>query len=46
MSMVENLKRLKDVDGLPKIQMRSPVEFFNRLKQGTEDIPIWVGELV
>eukprot|EP01116_Phalansterium_solitarium_P008232 TRINITY_DN2178_c0_g1_i3.p1 TRINITY_DN2178_c0_g1~~TRINITY_DN2178_c0_g1_i3.p1 ORF type:complete len:1036 (+),score=353.53 TRINITY_DN2178_c0_g1_i3:2026-5133(+) len=43
--MLENLSRLRDVDGLPKIQMRNPEEFFERCTADAKDLSIWVGEL-
>jgi alpha-mannosidase len=43
---LESLMRLKDVDGLPRIQMRSSQEFFERCKNDAQDVAIWVGELV
>ncbi len=43
--MLEQIKRMKDVDGLPKVEMRSSNEFFNRLEKDAKDLTTWVGEL-
>jgi alpha-mannosidase len=45
-AMVDFLERVKNVDGLPKVQMTSVKAFFERLKDEVKDIPLWVGELV
>lgn len=44
-AMLEQIKRLKDVDGLPRVAMRSPADFFQRLEAGSRDLTSWVGEL-
>lgn len=43
--MLERLKRMHDVDGLPKVEIRTPAEFFERLDADIEDPLVWVGEL-
>lgn len=43
--MLEQLKRMKDVDGLPRVEMRSASDFFNRLEKTGDDLTTWVGEL-
>ncbi len=43
--MLELIQRMKDVDGLPRVEMRSPSQFFNRLEQNSQDLLTWVGEL-
>jgi hypothetical protein len=43
---VDTLQRFKDIDGLPKIEMRTPEQFFERCKKDMIDVPVWVGELV
>jgi alpha-mannosidase len=43
--MLEQLQRMKDVDGLPQVQMRSPHAFFTRCAADAKDLPTWVGEL-
>jgi hypothetical protein len=40
------LTRFKDLDGMPKVTMSTPLEFFKRVQATAEDIPVWVGELV
>ncbi len=44
-SMLEGIQRMKDVDGLPRVEMRGPQEFFTRLEQNSQDLLTWVGEL-
>ncbi len=43
--MLEHIQRMKDVDGLPRVEMRSPNEFFTRLERNSQDLLTWVGEL-
>jgi alpha-mannosidase len=43
--MLEQVKRMKDVDGLPRVEMRPSNEFFNRLEKDGKDLTTWVGEL-
>ncbi len=43
--MLEQIKRMENVDGLPRVEMRSPHEFFTRLEENSEDLLTWVGEL-
>jgi len=43
--MLEQLKRMRDVDGLPRVEMRSPADFFERLENDAQDLTTWVGEL-
>jgi alpha-mannosidase len=43
--MLERLRRMKDTDGLPRIEIRSPQEFFARCAADIKDPPVWVGEL-
>jgi alpha-mannosidase len=43
--MLERLKRMQDVDGLPRIASRSPAEFFQRCDADIQDPMVWVGEL-
>jgi len=45
LAMLEQLQRMQDVDGLPRVAMRSPEEFFARLEQDAHDLTVWVGEL-
>jgi alpha-mannosidase len=44
-AMLEQIQRMQDVDGLPRVAMRSPQEFFTRLAQDAQDLTVWVGEL-
>jgi alpha-mannosidase len=43
--MLEHVQRMKDVDGLPRVEMRGPNQFFKRLEQNSQDLLTWVGEL-
>jgi alpha-mannosidase len=43
--MLEHAKRMADVDGLPRVQIRSPREFFDRCEADIKDALVWVGEL-
>jgi alpha-mannosidase len=43
--MLEQLRRMKNVDGLPKVNMRGPNEFFKRLEKDGQGFTTWVGEL-
>jgi alpha-mannosidase len=43
--MLEQLKRMEDVDGLPRVSLRSPEDFFTRLENDVKDLTVWVGEL-
>jgi alpha-mannosidase len=45
LDMLEQVKRMGDVDGLPRVEMRSPQEFFTRLEEDAQDLTVWVGEL-
>ncbi|HVN15903.1 MAG TPA: alpha-mannosidase [Anaerolineales bacterium] len=44
-AMLEQLRRMKDVDGLPRAEIRSPKEFFTRAAADIKDPTVWVGEL-
>ncbi len=44
-AMLEQLQRMPDVDGLPRVQMRSPQEFFARCAADIQDPLVVVGEL-
>ena len=44
-AMLEQIQRMGNVDGLPKVEMRAPNAFFTRLEQGSLDLTTWVGEL-
>jgi alpha-mannosidase len=45
LAMLEQVARLRDVDGLPRTEMRAPAEFFQRLEADAKDLTTWVGEL-
>lgn len=45
LEMLEQVQRMKDVDGLPKVEMRSANDFFTRLEKDGKDFTTWVGEL-
>ncbi|CAJ0633965.1 420_t:CDS:10 [Entrophospora sp. SA101] len=44
-SMIERLNRLKDIDGLPKVEMGSADEFYERLEKNSKELMSWKGEL-
>lgn len=44
--MLERLTRFRDLDGMPKVEMSTPFEYFKKVKSTADDIPTWVGELV
>lgn len=43
--MIERLLRMQETDGLPKVQMSSSNEFFDKLEEDKEKLYKWVGEL-
>jgi alpha-mannosidase len=43
--MLEQLRRMRDVDGLPRTQIRSPKDFFARCAADLKDSLVMVGEL-
>ncbi len=43
--MLEQVQRMHDVDGLPRVEMRGPNSFFTRLEENGQDFLTWVGEL-
>ncbi|KAG9489498.1 hypothetical protein GDO78_005466 [Eleutherodactylus coqui] len=43
--MLEGLKRMKDTDGLPRVQLSTPDRFFSTLERDTSQLCTWVGEL-
>jgi alpha-mannosidase len=43
--MLEQLARMADVDGLPRVTQRTVSEFFARCEAGIQDPVTWVGEL-
>lgn len=45
LAMLEQLARMRDVDGLPRVEMRSPGEFFDRAEADIKAPTVWSGEL-
>ncbi len=45
LAMLEQLQRMRDVDGLPRVQMRSPRDFFDRAEADIKEPTVWSGEL-
>lgn len=44
-AMIEQIRRMEDVDGLAKVKIRAPKEFYQRLDDDLKDPVKWVGEL-
>lgn len=44
-SMLESLRRMRDVDGVPKVMFGTPTQFFTALAEKRNSLPKWVGEL-
>uniref|UniRef100_A0A8D0TZH2 alpha-mannosidase n=1 Tax=Sus scrofa TaxID=9823 RepID=A0A8D0TZH2_PIG len=44
-TMVDRLKRLRDTDGLPRVQFSSPERLFSALETHSGQLCTWVGEL-
>lgn len=45
LAMLEQLQRMKDVDGLPRVEIRSPEAFFQRCEMNIQEPLVWTGEL-
>jgi len=43
--MIEVLRRISDLQGVPRTEQRSPAEFFSRLADNLKDAPVYSGEL-
>lgn len=43
--MLERLRRARDVQGLPRTEVRAPTDFFDGLEEDCQDLPRMVGEL-
>ncbi|RCI00419.1 Glycoside hydrolase, 38 vacuolar alpha mannosidase [Rhizopus stolonifer] len=43
--MIERLRRMKDVDGIPKVKMTSVNEFYEHIEKTVKELPSWKGEL-
>lgn len=44
-AMLESISRMKDLDGVPKVQYTTPDRFFEKVEEVQDDLPRWVGEL-
>ncbi|MCF3963178.1 alpha-mannosidase [Streptomyces fuscigenes] len=44
-SMLEKARRLRDLEGSPKVEITPPAEFFATARAEYEDPPVWRGEL-
>jgi alpha-mannosidase len=43
--MLESLRRLRGLDGMPEVTIRPPAAFFSRLEKDVRDPLVWSGEL-
>jgi alpha-mannosidase len=43
--MLERFARMRDLEGLPRLEMASPAEFFDAAEAEYPDAPVWFGEL-
>eukprot|EP01112_Ceratiomyxa_fruticulosa_P015164 TRINITY_DN4432_c0_g1_i2.p1 TRINITY_DN4432_c0_g1~~TRINITY_DN4432_c0_g1_i2.p1 ORF type:complete len:1042 (+),score=228.32 TRINITY_DN4432_c0_g1_i2:83-3208(+) len=43
--MLERLERVKDVDGIPKVEQESTAHFFSKVTPDKEKLLTWIGEL-
>ncbi|HSV73201.1 MAG TPA: alpha-mannosidase [Chthonomonadales bacterium] len=43
--MLESLRRLEDIDGMPRVRPQLVSEFFAQALAEADDAPLWVGEL-
>ncbi|KAJ2721122.1 Glycoside hydrolase, 38 vacuolar alpha mannosidase [Coemansia sp. Benny D115] len=44
-SMLERLRRMEDVDGLPKVKQAHPREFYKHVEENSRELVAWKGEL-
>ena len=44
-TMLEQSKRMRDLEGLPKVQLEKVIDFAQKAKADARDLPVWVGEL-
>ncbi len=44
-SMLENARRMKDFEGLPRLTLEKTTAFFQKAKEDAVDLPVWSGEL-
>ena len=43
--MLENARRLRDFEGLPRVTLEKVRDFFPKAERDAVDLPLWVGEL-
>jgi alpha-mannosidase len=43
--MLEAALRLRDYEGLPKVQLEKVADFLTKAEEDAQDLPVWVGEL-
>jgi alpha-mannosidase len=43
--MIENLRRMKNLEGIPKVTLEKAVDFFVKAENDATDLQVWVGEL-
>lgn len=43
--MLENARRLKNVEGMPTVEIEKAADFFRKAEAEAKDLPLWVGEL-
>lgn len=43
--MLHRISRMKDCAGLPRVKMSTPDEFFTDVRQKSDQLCTWVGEL-
>lgn len=44
-AMLESMRRMGDLDGVPKVQFSTPDYFFEQVEKKKHSLPRWVGEL-
>ncbi|KAI9591192.1 galactose mutarotase-like domain-containing protein [Syncephalis fuscata] len=44
-AMIERLRRLENIEGIPRVKMGSAEEFYDHLEQSSKDLCTWRGEL-
>jgi len=45
LGMLANAARLRDFEGLPKVELERAADFFAKAKADAAELPVWVGEL-
>ncbi len=43
--MLERAERSKNLEGLPRVEQETALDFFHKAEQDATDLPVWVGEL-